>query len=164
MFRINPYPYGFPSFIITSLRCKRCKEETFDGEAAKSFCTRKLQCLAWLALFLQTIFLNFLPTILLQYSTIFLNWPASRCLFLQTIFLKLFPALQCSSSALVRLCMTRPRKKVINPRLHLPTVPTLGHLTFVITIPQTPPPSLQGSPSPWKLNSTSHWFSFRPKQ
>ena len=68
-------------------------------------------------------------------------------LFLQTIFLKLFPALQCSSSALVRLCMRRPRQKVINPRLHLPPVPTLGHLTFVITTPQTPPPSLQGSPS-----------------
>ena len=99
----------------------------------------------------------FLPTIFLQYSTIFLNWPASRCLFLQTIFLKLFPALQCSSSALVRLCMTRSRQKVINPRLHLPTVPTLGHLTFVITTPQTPPPSLQGSPSllRFKLHLTS---------
>ena len=35
-------------------------------------------------------FSTFLPKIFVQYSTIFLNWPASRCLFLQTIFLKTF--------------------------------------------------------------------------
>ena len=97
----------------------------------------------------------------LQYSTIFLNWPASRCLFLQTIFLNFFFP-RCNVAAVLKSevvhdeGLPKSYKSASSPATRPNPWPfdiCHHHSTNTTTI----------TPRLTFPFSSSHWFSFRSK-